>query len=99
MEIVRRMSPNRNLGRQGWQPDMIVCHITEGAFDGTVSWITNPTSQVSYHFVVARDGRIVQAVSIVQPLMFIVGGFSLLRRCLCPYQKNKCKMNCNITNL
>jgi len=43
---------------------MVVCHITEGAFDGTVSWITNPTSQVSYHFVVARDGRIVQAVDI-----------------------------------
>jgi N-acetyl-anhydromuramyl-L-alanine amidase AmpD len=43
---------------------MICCHITEGAFDGTVSWITNPASQVSYHFVVARDGRIVQAVDI-----------------------------------
>jgi len=43
---------------------MIVCHITEGAFNGTVSWITNPASQVSYHFVVARDGRIVQAVDI-----------------------------------
>ena len=64
MEITRRMSPNRSLGRQGWQPDMIVCHITEGAFDGTVSWITNPASQVSYHFVVARDGRIVQAVDL-----------------------------------
>jgi len=64
MEITRRVSPNRNIGRQGWQPDMIVCHITEGAFNGTVSWITNPASQVSYHFVVARDGRIVQAVDI-----------------------------------
>jgi len=58
------MSPNRNIGRQGWVPDMVVCHITEGAFNGTVSWITNPASQVSYHFVVARDGRIVQAVDI-----------------------------------
>ena len=64
MNIIRRMSPNRNIGRQGWQPDMIVCHITEGAFDGTVSWITNPQSQVSYHYVVGRDGRIVQAVDI-----------------------------------
>ena len=64
MEITRRISPNRNIGRQGWRPDIIVCHITEGAFDGTVSWITNPASQVSYHFVVGRDGRIVQAVDI-----------------------------------
>ena len=64
MKITRQMSPNRNIGRQGWRPDMVVCHITEGAFNGTVSWINNPTSQVSYHFVVARDGRIVQAVDI-----------------------------------
>lgn len=64
MKITRQMSPNRNIGRQGWRPDMVVCHITEGAFNGTVSWITNPASQVSYHFVVARDGRIVQSVDI-----------------------------------
>jgi len=43
---------------------MIVCHITEGSFEGTLSWITNPASEVSYHYVVAKDGRIVQAVDI-----------------------------------
>ena len=64
MNITKRISPNRSIGRQGWQPDMIVCHITEGGFDGTISWITNPVSQVSYHFVVAHDGRIVHAVDI-----------------------------------
>ena len=64
MNIVKRQSPNQNIGRQGWIPDIIVCHITEGSFDGTVSWITNPSSRVSYHFVVARDGRIVQSVNI-----------------------------------
>ena len=68
MEITRRMSPNRNIGRQGWQPDVIVCHITEGTFDGTVHWITRadlpPEQRVSYHFVVARNGRIVQCVDL-----------------------------------
>ena len=68
MEITRRMSPNMNIGRQGWRPDLIVCHITEGSFDGTVNWITRndlpPEQRVSYHFVVARDGRVVQAVDI-----------------------------------
>ena len=64
MQITRNDSPNRSVGRQGHLPDFIVCHITEGAFNGTVSWITNPSSQVSYNFVVARDGRIVQAVGI-----------------------------------
>jgi len=64
MNILKRLSPNRNTNRQNWTPDIIVCHITEGGFDGTISWITNPTSQVSYHYVVARDGRIIQAVEL-----------------------------------
>ena len=64
MQIQQRPSPNRNTGRQGWTPDIIVCHITEGAFAGAVSWITNPASRVSYHYVVAQNGQIVQAVDI-----------------------------------
>ena len=64
MKITKTPSPNRTIGRNGWHPDKIVCHITEGSFEGAVSWITNPASQVSYHYVVARDGRIVQAVDI-----------------------------------
>jgi len=64
MTITNQQSPNRNPGRQGHRPDIIVCHITEGSFDGALSWITNPASQVSYHYVVARDGRVVQAVDL-----------------------------------
>jgi len=64
MQITRRDSPNRNIGRQGHTPDFIVCHITEGAFDGSVSWALNPDAAVSYHFIVARDGRIVQLVDL-----------------------------------
>ncbi|MCL2363596.1 MAG: N-acetylmuramoyl-L-alanine amidase [Defluviitaleaceae bacterium] len=64
MNIERRMSPNFNQGRRGHVPDMIVCHITEGAFAGAVNWLANPASGVSAHFVVARDGRITQMVEI-----------------------------------
>ena len=64
MNIQQHTSPNTNRGRQGWIPDMIVCHITEGAFNGAVSWLTNAQSQVSSHFVVAQDGRIAQLVPI-----------------------------------
>ena len=64
MNITRQMSPNFNRGRQGHVPDMIVCHITEGSFAGAVSWLANPASQVSAHFVVARDGRVTQMVEI-----------------------------------
>lgn len=63
MNIMQRPSPNRS-GRQNHTPDFIVCHIDDGTFDGTLSWITNPKSQVSYHFVVARDGRIAQTVQL-----------------------------------
>ena len=64
MKITQNPSPNRSIGRQGHIPDFIVCHITEGAFNGTVAWITKPAAQVSYHFVVARDGRVSQAVDV-----------------------------------
>ena len=62
MQITQRSSPNQAVGRAGWSPDIIVCHITEGSFDGAVSWLTNRESQVSSHYVVAQDGRITQLV-------------------------------------
>lgn len=43
---------------------MIVCHITDGAYNGAVSWLCNPDSGASAHFVVARDGRITQLVDL-----------------------------------
>lgn len=65
MNITQNFSPNHNIGRKGQLPDMIACHITEGSFSGTISWINNRSSHVSYHYVVARDGQIVQAVDII----------------------------------
>lgn len=38
----------------------LVLHIAEGSFDGTIAWMRNPASDVSSHFVIARDGRIAQ---------------------------------------
>ena len=64
MKITQSTSPNKSTGRSDWTPDIIVCHITEGSFEGAVSWLTNPASQVSSHFVVAQDGRVAQLVKI-----------------------------------
>lgn len=64
MNIIQKVSPNMEVGRDGWKPDIVVCHITEGSFAGAVSWLCNPTAQVSSHFVVAQDGRITQLVSL-----------------------------------
>lgn len=64
MNITKRLSPNKYQGRSGWKPDCIVCHITEGAYAGAVSWLSNPVSEASAHFVVAKDGRITQLVEL-----------------------------------
>jgi len=64
VNITKKLSPNKYNGRNGWKPDMIVCHITEGSYEGAISWLTNPASKASAHFVVAKDGRITQFVEL-----------------------------------
>jgi len=42
---------------------MVIIHGDAGSSDaGTVSWIQNPESRVSYHYLVGRDGEIYQFV-------------------------------------
>lgn len=43
-------------------PDMIVIHITEGSKQATINQFQNPSTQVSSHFLVNRDGSITQFV-------------------------------------
>lgn len=55
-------SPNRN-ERRGGAPDILVMHYT-GMEDGekAAKWLAMPVSQVSCHYLVHEDGRIVQLV-------------------------------------
>lgn len=64
MQIIKHPSPNRTIGRQNQIPDFIVCHITGGSFTSAINTITNPASQVSYHYVVSPYGKIAQSVEI-----------------------------------
>lgn len=64
MNIIRKNTPNFTSGRSGQVPIMIVCHTTCGSFDGAVSWLCNKESKASSHFLVAKDGRVVQLVDI-----------------------------------
>jgi len=65
MTIVQHPSPNFSRGRaNGMIPDMVVCHITGGSFPGSINWITNPQSQVSYHFTISGAGAIAQHVQV-----------------------------------
>jgi N-acetylmuramoyl-L-alanine amidase len=59
-----RSSPNHNERRSGATADMIVLHYT-GMRDNEASirQLSNPASEVSAHYVVLQDGRIVQLVA------------------------------------
>lgn len=52
----------------------LVLHIAEGSFDGTIAWMRNPASDVSSHFVIARDGRIAQMLDTGQTAWTQVAG-------------------------
>ena len=56
MNITKKNSPNKYNGRNGWKPDMIVCHITEGSYNGAVSWLCNPViTSYSIHYTKLYD--------------------------------------------
>jgi len=58
-----RPSPNHGERAGGRKPDMIVLHYTGmGTADGALSWLCREESQVSSHYFVHEDGRVVQLV-------------------------------------
>lgn len=52
---VRMATPNKS--QRKIKPEAIVLHHSGGSYNGGVSWIRNPASKVSYHCLIARDGR------------------------------------------
>ena len=58
-----RVSPNFGPRANGQQPDMIILHYT-GMETGQSAeeWLCNPVSEVSSHYLVNEDGRVVQMV-------------------------------------
>jgi len=53
---------NNFYSRSGYRPEIIVLHIMQGTMQGTISWFKNPKSQASAHYLVGKDGRVVQMV-------------------------------------
>lgn len=49
-------------GRKGKKIIAIVNHITAGLMPGCLSWLQNPKAQASAHYLITRDGRILQLV-------------------------------------
>lgn len=56
-------SVNHANGRHsGFPIDLIVIHVTEGDANSVVSWFSNPAADVSAHYMVRKDGVVVQFV-------------------------------------
>jgi N-acetylmuramoyl-L-alanine amidase len=48
-------TPNKQANRI--KPEAIVLHHSDGSYRGGCAWIADPKSKVSYHVLIARDGR------------------------------------------
>ncbi|MBB5573387.1 MULTISPECIES: N-acetylmuramoyl-L-alanine amidase [Rhizobium] len=56
-------SPNHGERRDGRKPDMILLHYTGmGTAEGALDWLCRDESQVSSHYFVFEDGRVMQLV-------------------------------------
>lgn len=63
MRIVSVPSPNHGPRRGGARPDMVVLHYTAmRTAEAALARLTDPAAQVSAHWLVARDGRVVALV-------------------------------------
>jgi N-acetyl-anhydromuramyl-L-alanine amidase AmpD len=58
-------SPHHWNGREGKAPRWLILHGTAGgsSAEAIANWFAHPASQVSAHYIVGRDGHIVQCVS------------------------------------
>lgn len=56
-----RSSPNTS-ARDGATINLIVLHATVGSFVSSLAWLCNPLSEVSTHYLIAKNGAIYQLV-------------------------------------
>jgi N-acetyl-anhydromuramyl-L-alanine amidase AmpD len=50
------VSPNQEYLRRGNKIAGFVIHMTEGSFISAIDWCNNPKAQVSYHFIIDKNG-------------------------------------------
>ena len=56
------MSPNQETGRRGNKVKGFVIHKPEASFQSALSWCNDIKSQVSYHYLIDKDGTIATLV-------------------------------------
>jgi hypothetical protein len=60
--VATKRGPGPNQGGPMRECRGVVLHVAQGTFEGTVAWCLNPASDVSAHFVSAKNGRAAQVV-------------------------------------
>lgn len=60
--VIKKPSPNFWESRNGHKPEAIVIHIMDGTLAGTDDWFSRPSSQVSAHYGIGRNGEVHQYV-------------------------------------
>ncbi len=66
MELIKIPAhPSNRSSRGGVKPRMIVLHYTAGGGDGAISWFQNPKANASAHYVVKRDGLVVEMADVI----------------------------------
>jgi N-acetyl-anhydromuramyl-L-alanine amidase AmpD len=52
------VTPNQAYERNGFRPEIIVIHRTEGSFESSIAYCSQPKSHVSYHFIISETGEV-----------------------------------------
>ena len=60
-EITFKKSPNQS-SRTRKVIDTIIIHATEGGFEGALSWMLDPNSKASAHYIISKKGDVVRLV-------------------------------------
>jgi hypothetical protein len=55
---------------------LVVIHTAEGGYEGTVSWLCNPSSSASAHYVVNEDGSKITQLVRLKDRAWTQGGFN-----------------------
>lgn len=62
MTVIQKPTPHKN-SRANARPHMVVIHGDAGKTDeGTIAWLADPASGVSYHYLIGRNGQVYQFV-------------------------------------
>jgi len=63
MTVIQKPSPNQSPRKEGSVISALILHADAGKSDaGTIHWLQDPASKVSYHYLIGRDGKVYQFV-------------------------------------